>query len=71
LARRETVDRHGADPVLLFQSFFDFARDRLQMRFGSARANYEVIGKAGDSLQIQDDNVLRLFVRREIGAGFG
>jgi len=41
------------------------------MRLGSARADDEEIGEGRDSLEIEDDNVLRLFVRREIGAGFG
>jgi hypothetical protein len=57
--------------VVHFQSFFDLARNRFQVRLGSARANDEEIGEAGDSLQIEDNNVLRLLVRREIGAGFG
>jgi hypothetical protein len=57
--------------VHLFQSFFDFARDRFQVWLGRSRANDEVIRKAGNPLEIEDHNILRLFVRREIGAGFG
>jgi hypothetical protein len=41
------------------------------MRLGSSRANDEVIGETRDSLEIEDDDVFRLFVVRESGAGFG
>jgi len=57
--------------VLGLQSVFDFARDRFQVRLGCARADYEKIGEGRDAPKIEDDNLLRLFVRREFGAGFG
>jgi hypothetical protein len=41
------------------------------MRLRRARADNEEIGERRDSLEIEDDDVLRLFVRGEIGAGFG
>jgi hypothetical protein len=70
LACGKAIHRYGAHPIVLEPSL-DFARDRFQVRLGSARANDEEIGEGGDSLEIEDDNVLRLFVRREIGAGLG
>jgi hypothetical protein len=70
LARRKSVDRNGADALLLFQPILDLAGDRLQMRFRRSRANDEEIGEAGDALKIEDDDVFRFFVRRVIGAGF-
>jgi len=71
LARRKSVHRNGANPVLVFQPAFNLARDRFQVRLGSAGSNHEVIREARDALKIEDDNVLRFFVRRVVGAGFG
>ena len=71
LARRETVHRNGAHAVVILQPALDFARDRFQVRLGGARADHEKIGEGGDALEIEDNNVLCLLVRREIGAGFG
>jgi hypothetical protein len=67
----ETVHGDGANPVVIFQSIFNRARDRLQLRLRSSRADNEEIGEARDSLQIEDDDILCFFVRGEIGAGFG
>jgi hypothetical protein len=41
------------------------------VRLGRSRADDEEIGKAGDALQIEDDDIFCLLVRREVGAGFG
>jgi len=41
------------------------------MRLRGSRADDEEVGKGRDALEIEDDNVLRLFVGREFGAGFG
>jgi len=41
------------------------------MGLRSSRANDEVIGEAGDSLKIEDDDVLGFLVVRVTGAGFG
>jgi hypothetical protein len=41
------------------------------MRFRSARTNNEEIGKGRDALKIENDDIFRLFIRREIGADFG
>ena len=71
LARWETVYRDGAHAMVVLQPPLHLARDRFQMRLGRARADDEVIGEGRDSLEIEDNDVLRLFVRREIGAGFG
>jgi hypothetical protein len=71
LARREAVHRNGLDLVLALEPAFDFARYRLQVRLGRSRANDEEIGEARDTLEIEDDDVLCLFVRGKVGAGFG
>jgi hypothetical protein len=41
------------------------------MRLRRSRADDEEIRERRDALEIEDDNALRLFIRREIGAGFG
>jgi hypothetical protein len=71
LARRESIHGDGAHAVIVFQPAFDFARDRFEVRLGGSRANDKKIGESRDALEIEDYNVLRLFIRREIGAGFG
>jgi hypothetical protein len=70
LARREPVDGYGANAVVL-QPAFNRTGDRFQVRLGRSRADNEEIGKAGDALQIEDDDIFCLLVRREVGAGFG
>jgi hypothetical protein len=67
----KAIHGNGAHCIIVLQPALDFARDRFQVRLGSSRANNEVIRKGRDALEIEDNNVLRLFVRREIGAGFG
>jgi hypothetical protein len=71
LAGRKSVHGHRHDVVIDLQGIAQFPGNRLQMRLGSSRANDEVIGEARDSLEIEDDDVFRLFVVRESGAGFG
>ena len=71
LARRETVYRDSANAMVVLQSIFNRARDRLQVRLRRSRANNEEIGEARDSLEIEDDDVLCFFVRGKIGAGPG
>jgi hypothetical protein len=70
LAGRETVNRHRSNRVILSQSRFNFICDRFKLRLGSDRANHKEIGERRDRAQIQDDDVLRLFIRGEFGAGF-
>ena len=71
LARRKTVDRCGAPALIFSQPCFNFVRDRFQLRLGTGRANHEVIGEAGNSGEIEDNDVFRLFVRSELGASRG
>lgn len=71
LAGGESVDRYRAGCVRGSDAFFDFARDRFQMRFGGSRADDEKVGETGDAFEIENDDVLRFLVRRVIGAGFG
>ena len=71
LAGGKYVHRDGADTMIVPQSPFDFAGDCLEMRFRCPGANHEKIRERGDPLQIQDDDIFRFLVRREMGAGFG
>jgi len=71
LARRKSVDRDWPQAVIGFELPLDFACNGLQVRFRRAGANYEKIGKSRDPLEIEDDNLLRLFIRREVSAGPG
>jgi hypothetical protein len=71
LARGKSVHRNRADAMLISQASFDLARDCFQMRLRSSRANHEVIGEAGNPLEIENDDVFRLLVGRAVGAGFG
>ena len=62
LACRETVDRRGAPAVVVAQSGFNLVGDRLELRLGTGRANDEEIGEAGNSCQIENDDVFGLLV---------
>ena len=55
--------------MILSQSRFNFICDRFKLRLRRGRANHEEIGERRDRAQIQDDDVLRLFVRGEFRAG--
>jgi hypothetical protein len=41
------------------------------VRLRGSRADHEEIGEARNALEIEDDDVFRLFIRSEIGAGPG
>jgi hypothetical protein len=56
--------------MILPQPRFNFVCDRFKLRFGGGRANHEEIGERRDRAQIQDDDILRLFVRGEFRAVF-
>ena len=62
LTGRETVDCHRSNRMILSQSRFNFICDRFKLRLRRGRADHEEIGERGDRAQIQDDDVLRLFV---------
>ncbi len=49
---------------------FNFTRDRFQLRLGRSRADHKKIGEGRDPAQVQDNDIFRLFVRGEFGAGF-
>jgi hypothetical protein len=70
LAGREPVDCHGSNRMILSQPRFNFICDCFKLRLGRGRADHEEIGERRDRAQIQDDDVLRLFNRGEICAGF-
>ena len=71
LAGRESIDRNRAQAMIVLEPPFDFARDRFQVRFRRAGANHEKIGEGGDSPEIEDNNLLRLLVRRKVSASLG
>lgn len=71
LARRKTVDRARAQFMIVSQSSLNLVGDRFQLRLGRGRANNKEIGEAGDSGQVENDDVFSLFVRGKLGAGRG
>jgi hypothetical protein len=71
LARRKTVDRAGAQFMIVSQSGLNLTRDRLQLRLRRCRANDEEIGEAGDPGEIEHNDFFGLFVRSKLGAGRG
>jgi hypothetical protein len=68
LAAGKPVDRGRFDGVPFFEAGLNLAGDRFEMRFGSPRADGEEIRESGNSAQIEDDDIFRLFVRGELGA---
>ena len=71
LARRKSIHRNRAETMIGFELPFDFARDGFQVWLGRAGADHEKISKGRYTLEIEDDNLLCLFVRREVSAGPG
>lgn len=69
LARRETVHRDRANSMILLKSRFNLAGDGFELWLGAGRADDEEIREGGDFSKIQNDDVFRLFVRGEFGAG--
>ncbi len=70
LADRKTIHRRRAHLVIFAQPRFDLARDRFQVRLRSSRADDEEIRESGNPAQIEHHDVFRLFVSRELGAGY-
>lgn len=68
LARRETVDRRGANSVILAQAFLDLTGNRAQMRLRCSGTDDEKIRKAGNAAQVENRDVFRLFVVGQFGA---
>jgi hypothetical protein len=71
LAGRKTVNRSSPSSMVFAQARFNFVRDGLQLRLGAGRTNHEEVGEAGNSSEIEDDNVFSLLVGSELGAGRG
>ena len=67
----ETIDRCGAQPVLLFQSRLNFVGNRFELWLGRGRADDKEIGEAGNAGEVEHDNVFGIFVRGEFGRGRG
>jgi hypothetical protein len=70
LACGKSVNGNRADAVISFQAAFDFARDCLEVRFRRPGTDHEKIGEGRDALEIEDDDIFRLFVRGKVGASF-
>ena len=71
LARRKPINGSSGNPMIFFEPRFDFAGDRFQMRLRCRRTDHEEIGERGDFTKIENNNLFRFLVRREIGAGCG
>ena len=67
----ETIDRCGAQPVLLFQSRLNFVGNCFELRLRRGRTNDKEIGEAGNAGEIEHDNIFGLLVRGQFGAGRG
>jgi hypothetical protein len=71
LTRRKTV-HCGRAPAMVFpQSCFNFIGDRFELRFRGCGADHEEICEAGDSCEVENDNVFGFLIRSELGAGRG
>ena len=71
LARRKPVDRDGAQTMIGFKTRLDFARDCFEMWLRGAGADHKKIGKSRNTLEIEDDDLLRFLIRRQVSGGFG
>ena len=71
LAQREAVDARWADIVLLAQTLFEFADERLQMWLRVSRADEEKIRETRNSAHVEDDDVLGFFVSEDRGRELG
>jgi hypothetical protein len=70
LTARKAVNRNWTNCMLFSQPCLNFVCDCFQLRLRRGRAKHEEIGERGNCAQIQNDGVLRLFVRREFCAVF-
>ena len=70
LARRESVDRHRLDVVVLLQAIVQLSSNGLEMRLRGSRADDKKIGEGRYGAKVENNDVFGLFVRCEFGAGF-
>jgi hypothetical protein len=70
LAGRKSINRCRPNGVIFPKARLNFVRDRLELRFGAARADHEEIGEGGNFTQVDDDDVFRLFVGGELCAKY-
>jgi hypothetical protein len=70
LASWKSVNRHGSNGMVLSQSCFNVIRDGFKLWLGRRGANHEKIRERRDRPQVQDNNLFRLLVGGEFGAGF-
>lgn len=68
LTRWKTIDRRRAYPMVLAQPLLDFARNGSQMRLRRSRTNHEKIRERRDPAEIENCDILSLFVVRQFGA---
>ncbi len=71
LAEREAVGIERAALVIGLDAVLDFVRDGLELRLRGAGANDEEIGERGKLAQVENDDVLRLFVGGDAGTELG
>jgi hypothetical protein len=53
-----------------FEPPFDFAGDCFQVRFRRAGADHEKIRQGRNPLEIEDHDLLRFLIRRDVNASF-
>lgn len=68
LTRGKPVNGSSSNVVVLAQPHLHITGDRFQMRFRCRRAENEKIREGRDAAQIEDEDVFRLFVRRQLRA---
>lgn len=71
LALRKTVHGERLDLMAFPQLFLELVDDRLEMRIAGAGADQEKVGEGRRTAQVDDNDVFRLFVSTNCGAGLG
>jgi hypothetical protein len=66
LAQRIPIHSSRQSAIISFQSPFDFARYRFQLRLGISRTDDKEISKTRNSAQIEDNDALRFLIRRKL-----
>lgn len=68
LARGKAVDGHCFHTMFLLQTSLEIAGQRFEVRFRGARGDEEKIRERRDAPQVEDEEILRLFVVEDAGA---
>ena len=68
LAGRKAVDAPWPDSMILAQTIFEFADDRLKVRLRVPRAEQKKVGEARDAAHVQRHEIFSFLIRRNFGA---